>query len=560
MLFLLILLLLTTSCSFFVDQFDDGPGLRVHGFSQQTLSMAFSHNINGETHPCGCRRFPLGGLPQVAGKMEEIRKQSELIYVDTGDTFFPSTVIPKILRNSLTFAAKNLAKGLEQLGLHYFVPGDQDFAAGMPFLQELSRNAKFTFLIANLKGDSASLFKHKKWVNISQGPHRIFLIGLVSPKILPPQYGTHFTPMEKALKEMLSEIKAEGHIPGHPFHRLVVLTHAQLEDDKSLATRFNQIDWIIGAHTQSFTRKPLKKHNSRLVQVLSRNHYLGEIRFSLRGPKTEDSFNMHEIHDKLKDNLRPNPFLAFIDAHKEKLKEIRREEQLAMLVSPSDHQQIKDPLATAESCMECHEAQGRYWQGTPHALAYLTLIKANEDTNLRCLKCHTLGLEQARGFQRASDLVRFQKNSRLGSVDANVDANADYWQAFGKRIRGQLQGGDVRGQPRDIIAKISKSWFLYDEKRSVTHNFANVQCLNCHTKSSEHPFEAFPIKAGPQNQERKMRMSMIRQKCLLCHDRDQSPEWYHKDSRGLPGKLDGKKLTKIIKGVACPLQDSEEVK
>jgi hypothetical protein len=64
-------------------------------YNSDTLGLVFSNNINGETHPCGCRQHPLGGLAQVAGAMYSFKQKLPIIYVDSGDTFFPSPKHPE---------------------------------------------------------------------------------------------------------------------------------------------------------------------------------------------------------------------------------------------------------------------------------------------------------------------------------------------------------------------------------------------------------------------------------------------------------------------------------
>ena len=520
----LIVWILLASCSFFTDQLEDVPWFPVK--DKPALSLVFSHNVNGETHPCGCRHFPLGGLPQVAGKLAVIEKKHDLIYVDTGDMLFPSSALPAALKKSLTFAAGNLARGMDLLGLDYFVPGEQDFAAGVEFLAELSHKAKFTFLIANLKDSS---IKHKKWAVISKNAHRFYLIGLVDPVLLSEKYQSLFISPSIAFKKVIQEIKEEGYLLDSPFHRLIVLSHSGMKMDESLASQFSQIDWILGAHSQDFTSDPVKEKNTRLVQVLSRNHYLGEVIFSLWGSKSQDSFKIHDINDKLKDEIKPNPFFSFIDDHKSRIKKIQLTEQrfTAELTN-------KDPMATAASCIECHQQQSDHWSKTHHAIAYITLIKSNEEKNLRCLQCHTVGLNDPRGYQRAADLVRFAKKLPF-----------DYWEAFGKEIRFK---GPVRSLSAERTKDLAMEWQKFDKKHGITHNYANVQCLNCHSKHPDHPFDTQTVQISENKKKEHMR-----QKCLECHDRDQSPQWYHKNQRGLAGKINGKKLSGLIKKIGCPL-------
>ncbi|MCY4524210.1 MAG: multiheme c-type cytochrome [Halobacteriovoraceae bacterium] len=511
------------SCSFLIDRFQDAPWFPVS--DKPALSLVFSHNINGETHPCGCRNYPLGGLPQVAGKIASIKKRHDVVYVDTGDTFYSSTIVPAQLRDSSHFAAKNMAAGLERLGLDYYVPGEQDFALGEDFLQQLSQRAKFTFLVANFRKKS---IKHKKWVVLTRNNHHFFLTGVVDPGVMPQKYRALFTPVASALKKVLLEMKREGFLSDNPFHRLVVLSHTGMSGDESLAAAFPQIDWIIGSHSQSFTRNPVKEKNTRLVQVLSRNHYLGEIIFSLTGTKGRDSFKLHEIHDKLKDEIKPNPFFSFIDNHKNKIKEIQIKEQGLMEKIDSNA-----PLKTAISCMECHTKQAEHWYKTHHSIAYLTLIKNNEEKNLACLKCHTLGLNDPRGYKRAEDLIRSEKKLPF-----------DYWRAFTDKMKFN---GSVRELSPQKTSLLAKRWLEFDQQHKVSYNYSNVQCLNCHTQHPEHPFDSHYKEITDREKK-----NLMREKCISCHNGDQSPHWYVKNKKGLAGDIDDKKLSNLIKKIGCP--------
>ena len=64
----LLILLSLVSCQKFTKMMDADYADRIDVKSgSDHIKIVFSHNINGETHPCGCRKFPLGGLPQIAG-------------------------------------------------------------------------------------------------------------------------------------------------------------------------------------------------------------------------------------------------------------------------------------------------------------------------------------------------------------------------------------------------------------------------------------------------------------------------------------------------------------
>jgi nitrate reductase cytochrome c-type subunit len=541
----LFLLSSLSSCSFFFDKFND-PTYDVINLDSKDFGIVFSHNVNGETHPCGCRHFPLGGLAQVAGVLEKLKKTQTVVYVDTGDTLFASNNIPKSLEKSQTYNAKELASALSKVGLRYWLPGDQDFAKGVSFLTEVLEETNIQPVISNLVNPKT--MRHKEIVLFEKGPHKIFLVGLINPAIMASEYRKLFKTPEKVFPELLKKLKEKGFKNKDPFHRLVVLSHAGINRDEQLAKEFPNIDWIVGAHTMNFLRFAQEEGNVKIVQVLSRNHYLGHITFSMTGDKRKDAYEIIEVREELKDELKPNPFLAFIDKHKENLSKVQKKEQDEM---------VKGNLgtirySTSSSCLDCHDKQTDFWRGTSHSLAYHTLVVAKEENNLTCVKCHSLGLEDIKGFTKVSNMIEFDKSRhRLEfSKDGGKKLNKRYWselkEAFGKTK-------SVRNMASAKKKKLSKSWFKHDQSFSVNRNFANVQCLNCHSQHEGHPFDKFdPIPS------REQKLAGMKNKCLNCHDSDQSPEWYDKRANGLPGAPNQDIITKKIKLISCPELSKEE--
>lgn len=533
-------LLFIASCGYFINSID-GPGNTVLKLETKKLSVIFSHNINAETHPCGCRHHPLGGLPQVAGKMHEIKQDHPIYYVDSGDTLFDNVEVPKSLINSQEYKAENLLKALNLLDLQLFTPGDQDLANGLSYLRKLQKTSRLPILLTNLNND-AIFEHHKKFQIIENGPHRIYFLGVLEPSLIrKPNERVNFGESIPAIEKGIKLIEDAGYNHKDPFHRLILLSHSGIDKDKQIAKKFNQIDWIIGAHTQSFLRKPRKEGNTKIVQILSRNHYLGEIIFDFTGDKTKDKYQIHEMRDEEKNKLKPNPFVAWIDKHKSELKEIQIKEQ-DLLYKEYQKNQKTFPYETAASCMECHDEQAKFWQGTAHSLAYITLKNAKEENNLSCVKCHSLGTNDPRGFSRVKDLIKFNKDFvKTHEVEKRRE---DYWKKFDASIKVSTSIREMSSADR---VKVSEKWMRHDTSFTVSHNFANVQCLNCHTKSSDHPFDS-----SEKTLVGEARYKSMKNACLNCHTSDQSPEWYQKDKRGLAGELNELILVEKMKKIACP--------
>jgi hypothetical protein len=530
--------LLFLSCTKMVQEISKSDPQFLVDNPSKPLTIIFSHNINGETHPCGCRHFPLGGIPQVAGAIEHERKSSDVLYIDTGDTFFLSSKIPGSLKKSAIFVADYLANLMGQLDLKYYVPGDQDFAAGLPFLQQIASEYRYTFLLANLQ--KGVELKHKKWQKITRKGHRIYLTGVVDPSLLLPAHRSYFSDPVPALAGVFKEMAEDGYDRNNPFHRLILLSHSGVDEDQLLAQRFPTLDWIIGAHSQSFYRYPNKVGEVKLVQALSRNHYLGKITIDHRASRDQDRYEIIEVRDELSRHLTPNPYEQALSRHKSELKEIQIKEQGEWGKSLGQVYRHAD----AKSCLECHVPQFKQWQRSPHAIAYLSLLKVNEEKNLGCIKCHALGAGTAFGFDRASDMI----------LKAGAPMGKGYWQALEKFVPAK----PVRSLSPSRRLKLAKKWEGLDQRFKVDSNLANVQCLNCHDLDPDHPFNV-----APEQDERsekikyQERRAKLKKRCLGCHTADQSPKWYQQDKKGKTVGVKPEKFMQQYHQLSCPAHIAE---
>lgn len=516
-------IILFAGCTQFVQQTDDKYYDQVDPETKsEYLDILFSHNINGETHPCGCRNHPLGGIPQIAGAKHEVKSShSPLIYIDAGDAFFPSPKVPKFIQKSLTFTATKIAESFDMLGLDYFVPGDQDFALGLEFLMEIAQKHKFKFILSN--ASIHNKIKHQKFALRKYGKQQILILGVVRPDLLERRYRKFFISPEKAISKVLKQI--ENKVGDVEDMTVILISHSGLDRDKIYAKNYKEIKWIIGSHTQSFLRYTVDENNARIVQVLARNHYLGHISLPVN-KNSKAKYNIIEVRDDKKDKLKPNPYLSWLDAYKRDLEQLQLKEQEELTgVSSSE---IK-PIPTAKSCLECHAPQTEFWQGTAHALAYITLEKANAENNPSCVGCHSLAYKKIDGFTHTKGIVKIDKKD-----------HKKYWKDMKRTFKKVLSPRNMKSSARK---KAAQKWFILDEKYGVSHNYANVQCLNCHVKAKDHPFE---MESAPKSK------TSMASKCIQCHTSDQSPEWYNKDNKGIATTLNKKYFAKQLKKVACP--------
>lgn len=520
--FLLIILGLT-ACSQFVKTTDEEYFSLSDSKNNTHFQILFSHNINGETHPCGCRKFPLGGLPQANGIIKSESKKHPSLYVDVGDTLFESTTVPNFIKDSSLFKAKKIAEALDLLGLKIMTPGDQDFAVGIDFLAEIASKVKFDFLLSNAKDELG--LKHKKLIHFSIGTQELFFIGVLNPILLKNDLNNFFIDPQQAIKKQLKEI---NNIENDPNRRtIILLSHSGLAHDEELAKIFPQLDWIIGAHSQSYLRHTKDINKTKIVQVLSRNHFIGEIEIPLHKQGKYD-YKMIESRDETKGLITENSMNEWLLKYKTAYDQIQKKEQeKSSLLFTEEHQSIP----TYISCSDCHKKQVRFWQQTEHALAYVTLHNTKASHNSSCIKCHSVGHNLSGGFSTKNNMI-IAKNG----IKFNPE---QYWKDFSKHITIKKS---VRSLTNKQRLKYSEKWLKFDVDRNIAANYANVQCLNCHIQDAEHPF----------GDVKSMAKEGYQSKCLTCHTRDQSPEWYNKDTQGLASSVNNKYFSKKLKEVSCP--------
>lgn len=509
-------LFILSSCMQFVSLTQDNLSDQV---KMNQVNILFSNNINGETHPCGCRNFPLGGLPQANGIIQNFNNQTASIYVDAGDTFFESTIVPEQLIKSQSFKANKIAEGLSKMGLKMMTPGDQDFALGESFLIDIAKKVNFKFLISN----ASSLMKlpHEKEIVLKIKDHSFIFIGITDPKLLKNTDAQLFVNSRDALSKILPQLTKKY---PNKNRRIILISHSGLAADEKLAKEFQQIDWIIGSHTQSFLRKAYRFDNTNVVQALSRNHYIGQINVKLGMSNTKDEYEIHQTLDQTKDLIKNNPMISWLDQYKSEFDKILLSEQAPELNTEGAR------IPTYISCSECHDKQVEFWQKTAHSLAYTTLIHAKSQNNLSCVKCHSVGLGDAKGFNSSKNMIQSDKK------DFNFD---DYWKEFGEKFKIKHP---IRKLAQSERLKLSQEWIKFDSKHKVTANHTNVQCLNCHTQNAEHPFSDTITLSKADYQA----------KCIECHTGDQSPEWYNKDDKGLATSLNDQYFSQKLKEVSCP--------
>jgi hypothetical protein len=388
----------------------------------------------------------------------------------------------------------------------------------------LKKKYDFKFLITN--SSKKMKLPHKKEIIIEHGTIKLLFLGITAPKLMPIESKALFTNPRQALIKALSEVdKKYSNIKGL---KIILLSHSGIDADREHARSLKGIDWIIGAHSQSYLRFSEDINKTQLVQVLARNHYIGKISLPLNN-KAKEKYEILEVAAESSDLIKENPMVDWLTEYKSKLNTIQEAEQEKITVVSGDNH-----ISTQISCKECHTKQFSFWQETSHSIAFKTLHQANASNNTTCIECHSVGYKDAKGFLVPGKMVLSDKE--------NFDIKK-YWEEFNSKVIPTKES--IRKMSKSKIKSLAKKWEKYDIKQNVTHNFANVQCLNCHVQDGEHPFSE-PIVKG---------LDTYQKACISCHTPDQSPEWYEKadpNTKALASSINKQYFSKKLKLVSCP--------
>jgi 2',3'-cyclic-nucleotide 2'-phosphodiesterase (5'-nucleotidase family) len=199
----------------------------------------------------------VGGLSAIALKVKSIRedardRKSEVILVDAGD-FYQGTPEGNTPPGELLVEFFNLA------GYDYVVIGNHEYDFGEDAVKKFTKLAKFPFLAANIlrKSTGASPEYVSPYAIRDVKGLKIAFIGLTHPEmailVLPKVESWLDFPLES---DTLRKVLAEKQVKEADF--VVLLTHIGYNRDKALAHDFPDIPLIIGGHSHSLIRKPLR--------------------------------------------------------------------------------------------------------------------------------------------------------------------------------------------------------------------------------------------------------------------------------------------------------------
>jgi 5'-nucleotidase len=233
------------------------------------LTILHTNDMHSHIHPfTSGRNKGLGGIAQRAALIKQIRKQEEhVLLLDAGD-IFQGTPYFNFYGGELEF------KLMSEMKYDAVTLGNHDFDNGLKGLKKQLPHANFPFLIANYDFSDTILndtFKPYKVFRKGDLKIGVFGIGIELEGLVPKklyQKTVYQDPIEKA-NYYASLLKQKKRCD-----LVICLSHLGFKyktnklSDMQLAKQTKNIDLIIGGHTHTFLKKPVKQLNLEKREVL----------------------------------------------------------------------------------------------------------------------------------------------------------------------------------------------------------------------------------------------------------------------------------------------------
>ncbi len=404
------------------------------------IIIIYSNDILSELENCGCDDRQLGSLSRKAAFINTIKKENDhILNLDAGNLFFKKEPLNKIEGNEFLLKSDYILKACNLIGLDALNIGGKDLLFGIKPLTRLQDKSSFPFISSNILNKNTNTPIFEPCIIKEINGKKIGIIGL-SEKIasLPPDILIN-DPFKTA-KKWVGQIAEKSDY-------IILLSALGLETDIKLAAEIKGIALIISAKSENSITEPVRINNTWITQTHKRGQQLGMIKICLT---KKSGF-------KIKNSLIPldnstgenNEINNIVRKYKTALISMNKQVFFKAELTAKDGK-VPDSLhyLGAEKCGECHIPQYENWKQTFHADAYTTLEKDEDNYDMECLPCHTVGYGETGGFDvsqgSASKFLNVQCESCHGP-GSNHSEKSGILRSTG--IKGCLTCHDEKNSP-----------------------------------------------------------------------------------------------------------------
>ena len=360
--------------------------------STPIIHVVFTGEENGYLEPCGCSEKQLGGISKRHTLINHLREKDEnLLLLSLGD------LTGKVGRQD-EIKMETAFESLDLMGYVAHNLGEKDLEMGTDLLGYLSQISNVDLISSNIVFTTEVLGINPyviKEIKTKDTTLSVGILGIVSPGLVESAYqDMEIMDPVVSLTPLLSDLRDKTDI-------LILLSHAEMEESIVIAEACPELDLIISGHLvdrPDLYREKVK--NTYVIPVGEKGNYVGKITLSPQQKQTgEDEYfdrlpPVIEI-TPLDERFADSPDIAMLlRIYQERLKD----EELLAQVFKSD---LPSNLAfiANNDCAVCHNKIFKHWEGTGHASAYETLVKAEHEYDPECVECHVIGLNYFTGFE-----------------------------------------------------------------------------------------------------------------------------------------------------------------
>ena len=229
------------------------------------------HGFAEPYQPLGSNEL-LGGLPYLAARIDELRKEKPSLLISAGDM---------IQGNNWAnlFQGASVIEWMNEMRFDAMVVGNHEFDFGQEVLKKRISEARFPILGANVEGMGVLkpyVIKELKGVKVA-------LIGIVTEDVpvstLPLNVaGLRFFGPAETTEIYIREVKKKADV-------VVVLSHIGFSADRALAEKVKGIDVIVGGHSHTKITKPVSLGKTLIVQAWEHGKALGVLDLVIKDGK-----------------------------------------------------------------------------------------------------------------------------------------------------------------------------------------------------------------------------------------------------------------------------------
>ncbi|MHB8970201.1 MAG: multiheme c-type cytochrome [Pirellulaceae bacterium] len=273
----------------------------------------------------------------------------------------------------------------------------------------------------------------------------------------------------------------------------VLIAHASMEESRVLAQKFPQFPLVVttgGAGEPTMEPEKIEGTHSQMIQVGTKGMYAGVVALS-DDPTQPLRYQRVPLDARFPDS---DDMLQLLAAYQDQLQEAGLE---GLGIRPQPYPLTGDPALAkktlhagefigSESCAECHENAWNVWKngldGNPpkHSLAYATLqqppkrAKVPRNFDPECLSCHVVGWNPQKYFPYKSGFMSLEGTPEL------INVGCENCHGPGAAHVAAENGDEELDE--ETIAKLR-------EEQVLTLKNAEQKCLECHDLDNSPAFQ-----------------------------------------------------------------------